>query len=158
MKMKNLTAFLAIVTLAVLPAVAADDDDNAVLDSYTAVSTALSNDDLSTARKEASNLAENAKADGDSEISRHAAELAECESLDAAREQFKAMSDEATTLAKGSDKYHVMTCPMAKATWVQTGEKLMNPYMGKKMQQCGSMMKAEKEGSAEMMSCCTKAS
>ena len=43
----------------------------------------------------------------------------------------------APALAEGR---HVFRCPMAKGyqKWVQTDEKMANPYMGKKMLACGS--------------------
>mgnify|MGYP000176567725 CR=1 FL=1 len=40
---------------------------------------------------------------------------------------------------------HVFECPMAQGygKWVQRGEKLENPYMGKSMPNCGSASKWE---------------
>ena len=117
-------------------------DNNEVLKSFDAVSMALAKDDFAAAKSAASELAEKAKANGHEAIAKEAGELAKSDSIDAAREDLKAMSDEATKLAKGSGDYHVMTCPMAEGgNWVQSGEKVMNPYMGKKMQQCGGKLK-----------------
>lgn len=117
-------------------------DNNAVLKSYDAVSMALAKDDFAAAKSAASELAAKAKENGNATIAKQAGELAKSESIDAAREDLKEMSDEATKLAEGSDEFHVMTCPMVEGgNWVQSGEKVMNPYMGKKMQQCGGKLK-----------------
>ena len=130
---------LTSIALFVQPLIAAETSD--LLRPYEALSTALANDDLTAAKNAASDLAEQAKTGGNQIIATHAAELAKSDSLEAAREHFKAMSGEAAKLAKASGKYHVVNCPMAKANWVQSGAKIMNPYLGKKMQQCGSMIK-----------------
>lgn len=151
----KLTLTFALIGLLVLPAMAKDTSN--LLKNYDAVSTALANDNLDAAKSSASTLAEQAKTDGNAPFAEHAAELAKSDTLEAAREHFKAMSPAAIALAKGSDEYHVMNCPMAKASWVQSGEKVMNPYMGKEMQQCGSMV-TDKDGastgSGRSMSCC----
>jgi hypothetical protein len=33
----------------------------------------------------------------------------------------------------------VLTCPMAKADWVQTDANVRNPYFGKAMSSCGTV-------------------
>jgi hypothetical protein len=111
-----------------------------VLVAYEKVSQALANDDLAAAKTAAATLSEKAGEDGKQTIAGHADALAKSDSLDAAREHFKAMSGEAAKLAQGST-HHVVHCPMANANWVQSGDKIMNPYLGKKMQQCGSIIK-----------------
>jgi hypothetical protein len=141
MKYKTLLTTIALITagLLVRPVLAAESGD--LLKPYEAVSTALANDDLAAAKTAATGLAKQAKSAGNETIATHAAELARSGSLEVAREHFKAMSDEVAKLAKASGKYHVVNCPMAKANWAQLGDKIMNPYLGKKMQQCGSMIK-----------------
>lgn len=135
------------------------NDNKAVLKSYETVSTALANDDLPAAKTAATDLAEKAKAAGNRTLQEHAAELAKSDSLATAREHFKAMSGEAAKLAKGSDQFHMMHCPMAKADWAQSGDKVMNPYLGKKMQQCGTMMngmmKDRTGANASAAGCCS---
>ncbi len=151
---KQLTLAIALITsgLLVLPVMAAATGN--LLKSYETVSVALANDDLEAAKAAAGDLVQNAKTEENATLAEHADELAKSDSLDAAREHLKAMSNEAEKLAKDSDQYHVMTCPMAEATWVQSGEKVMNPYMGKKMQQCGSMMEGTEGADAGGMKCC----
>ncbi len=138
-KILFMTIALIIAGFLVRPVLAAESGD--LLKAYEAVSTALANDDLAAAKTAATCLAEQAKSSGNETIATHASEVAKSDSLEAAREHFKAMGDEAANLAKGSGKYHVVNCPMAKVNWVQSGDKIMNPYLGKKMQQCGSMIK-----------------
>jgi len=142
---------MALFGLLTLPVMAQNADN--LLKTYDTVSTALANDDLAAAKTSAAALAEQATTDKNAALAEQADKLAKSDSLDAAREDFKAMSTTAIALAKGSETYHVMNCPMAKASWVQSGTKVMNPYMGKQMQQCGSMVSDEK-GATTSMSCC----
>jgi hypothetical protein len=51
------------------------------------------------------------------------------------------ISDEAIKLTQGQPGLFVMTCPMARADWVQTDKKVRNPYMGKVMLECGGLKK-----------------
>lgn len=129
---------------------------NPVLDDYIAVAGALANDDLAAAKKAASALAETAKAEKQTSLAKQAAGIASSDSLDAAREHFKMASEEAEKLAAGKDGYYVLTCPMAKADWVQKTTKVQNPYMGQAMSGCGSL-KSGKSGSMPQtmsMGCC----
>jgi hypothetical protein len=144
MKNKTLPIMMALMgALVALPAIGgkpAIGQPSNVLVAYEKVSQALANDDLAAVKTAAATLSERAREDGNQTIARHADALAKSDSLEAAREHFKAMADEAAKLAQGTT-YHVVHCPMAKANWVQSGDKIMNPYLGKKMQQCGSMIK-----------------
>jgi len=116
-----------------------------VLAAYEALSRALVADDLATARKDGTHLAERAHAADQDEIAEHAAGLAESDSLEKAREHFKVISEEAIELAAGREGYYVMTCPMAKADWVQSNKEVANPYMGQKMPHCGTIKQAAKQ-------------
>lgn len=158
--MKTTKFFLAIAIIAAtvlaLP-LFAETESAEVLKDLDQVSKALANDDLGAAKTAASGLSETATAAGNQTLAKHAAELAKSDSLDNAREHLKAMGSEAAKLAQGAKQYQVMTCPMANATWIQSGDKVMNPYMGKKMQQCGSMAKGNEgasTGAAAGMGCC----
>ena len=131
----------------------AKTDNAGVLKSVDQVAKALANDDLGGAKSAASELAESAKGAGKQGLADHAAELAKSDSLETAREHLKMMSDDAAALAKGSDQFNVMNCPMVGAKWVQSGDKVMNPYMGKKMPQCGSKVDG-KGASMGGMGCC----
>ena len=122
-------------------------EDNAVLDAYLKVSQALAADDLSSAKSAATDLALKAKTSGNEALSNHASELAKSESIEKARDHFKMASGEAAKLAEGKSGYYVMTCPIAKADWVQSNPKVSNPYLGKSMPTCGSV-KEQKETSS----------
>ncbi|MBN8708042.1 MAG: DUF3347 domain-containing protein [Verrucomicrobia bacterium] len=121
-----------------------------VLDNYTAVSTALAQDNLSAAKSAATTLAEGAKGTA---LAEHASALVKSDSLATAREHFKAISEEAVKLADGKAGYYVFTCPMVKAEWVQKTKEVQNPYMGKEMLGCGSI-KSSSSASVKMGGCC----
>jgi hypothetical protein len=84
-------------------------------------------------------------------ISKLAAALEKCDSLESARQTFKKMSQQALTLVRGVDGYFIAECPpgfncpfncspcrMAEfGPWVQISPDLRNPFMGKKSPQCG---------------------
>src|SRR5581483_3655448 len=119
-------------------------EDNAVLDAYLKVSQALAADDLKAAK---------AKTGGNEALASHASELAKSESIENARDHFKMVSAEATKLAEGKSGYYVMTCPMAKADWVQSNSKVSNPYFGKSMPNCGSLKEQKKTSSTGCVFC-----
>ncbi|OJU98645.1 MAG: hypothetical protein BGO12_19880 [Verrucomicrobia bacterium 61-8] len=125
-----------------------------VLDSYVAVADALAKDDLAAAKKAAGTLADTAKAEKQTSLADHAEMIASSDSLDAARGHFKMVSEEAVTLAQGKEGYYVMTCPMAKADWVQKTTKVSNPYMGQEMPGCGSIKGGASMGTMKMGGCC----
>lgn len=165
----NLSWAIAFVagSLLALP-LSAKPQSGELLKPYDQMSMALANDDLGRAQRAARVLSENAKDTGPKGMAEHASAVAQSDSLETAREHFKAMSSDAAKLAAGSKQYHVMKCSMVGATWVQSGDKVMNPYMGKAMQQCGSMVNgkegASMKGMGEMegmdgmqgMGCCSK--
>jgi len=143
-------AFAALLTLA-----ARAHDSNAPLNAeqkqflkdYEAVRAALAADDLSSAQKAATVIAEHA--DHAAGTDKHAkakvdtaTQLAKADSLAAAREAFKALSKQATHLADGQKGYYLAHCPMVpneEGDWVQTTKKISNPYFGKAMATCGSI-------------------
>ena len=139
----------AVVLAAHLPA----KEDNAVLDAYLKVSQALAADDLSAAKTAATDLAGKAKSAGNNTIATHASELAMTDSIDKAREHFKLASAEASKLAEGKSDHYVMTCPMAKADWVQSNPKVSNPYLGKSIPNCGAVKEQKKTSSAGCVFC-----
>ncbi|MEX0886938.1 MAG: hypothetical protein WD009_10915 [Phycisphaeraceae bacterium] len=68
------------------------------------------------------------------------------EDLDEARELFAALSEAVialTELAPPSDAaaptLYRGQCPMVEADWLQTEERVVNPYMGKSMLRCGTV-------------------
>jgi len=69
------------------------------------------------------------------------ADLAKSNSLKEARAAFEKLGDKAKQLATGQSGYYVAHCPMLKKDWVQTSEKIANPYYGKEMASCGEIKK-----------------
>lgn len=121
----------------------ATKEEEACLKAYHQVHDALAKDDLASAKKSASELAEKATAAKCGPAAKqHADELTKSNSLESAREHFKAISEECIKMAAGIDGQYVFTCAMAKAEWLQTDSKqVSNPYMGKKMPTCGELKK-----------------
>jgi hypothetical protein len=77
------------------------------------------------------------------EVSEKADALAKAKDLAEAREAFKKLSQ---PLIQHLADHHVQSglyneayCPMANASWLQTGKSVNNPYMGKSMQTCGEI-------------------
>ena len=116
-------------TAVLVEAAPLSDADKQFLARYEKVRSALVADDLNAARTAAGEL-------GD-----EGAELARSSSLKEARSAFEKLSDKAKQLAAGQSGYYVAHCPMLKKDWVQTSEKIANPYGGKEMATCGEIKK-----------------
>lgn len=131
MKTKStlLTLLLTIINVSVLFAAQLSADDQKFLTGYEKVRASLAADDLPAAKKSAADL-------GDA-----GAELSKSSSLEQARAAFATLSDKAVKLAAGQNGYYVLHCPMANKDWVQTNEKVSNPYLGKEMLGCGEIKK-----------------
>lgn len=121
-----LTVSLAIGSLWAAPLTAAKKE---YLAGYEKIRVALVADDLAQAKQAANALGEEGSA------------MAKSESLEAARTGFATLSGKAEKLAGGQPGYYVVHCPMAKKDWVQTSEKISNPYLGKEMLGCGEIKK-----------------
>lgn len=121
-----ITAGFAIGSLLAAPLTSAQKE---YLAGYEKIRAALVADDLSLAQQAAKSLGEEGSA------------MAKTDSLEAAREEFAALSAKAAKLAIDQPGYHVVYCPMAKKDWVQTSEKISNPYYGKTMSSCGELKK-----------------
>jgi hypothetical protein len=144
---KTLTIIISLLVAglitAPLSAREASKEEAACLKAYHQVHDALAKDDLAAAKKSAGDLAKKATAAKCPSTPKHATELAKSESLESAREHFKAISKECIKMMAGVDGEYVFTCPMAKADWLQTDSKqVSNPYMGKKMPTCGELKKS----------------
>lgn len=109
--------------------------------SYEKVSTALVKDDMKAAKKASEELGKAADAAKQDKLSKFLVEFNKAETLKDMRGKYKDVSKEVIKLVDKSDEYFVMTCPMAKADWVQTTKKISNPFMGKKMPACGMLKK-----------------
>lgn len=143
---KTLSTITCILAAALFAAPAsarqASNEEAACLKAYHQVHDALAKDDLAAAKKLAAELAEKAAVAKCPTTPQRAAELAKSDSLEKAREHFKAISEECIKMAAGIEGQFVFTCPMAKADWLQTDSKqVSNPYMGKKMPTCGEIKK-----------------
>src|SRR3954464_6875090 len=108
---------------------ALSDNDKQFLAGYETVRSALTGDDLAGAKTAAGSLGDDGAA------------LAKSSSLKEARAAFEKLSEKAKTLAAGNSGYYVVNCPMLKKDWVQTSEKIGNPYYGKEMATCGEIKK-----------------
>jgi hypothetical protein len=128
-KLPILTAAAIAFTAMALAVHAADlsEKDKHFLAGYEKIHTALAADDLATAQSAAKEL-------GD-----EGSDLAKAGTLKDARAAFEKLSSRATTLAAGQSGYYVVHCPMLNKDWVQTSEKIANPYAGKEMATCGQI-------------------
>ncbi|MFL6529512.1 MAG: hypothetical protein ACJ8KX_03485 [Chthoniobacterales bacterium] len=105
------------------------DSDKQFLGNYEKIRAALAADNLADAKKAAIEMGD----DG--------APIAKSESIITARKEFATMSDKAIEMTKGQSGYYRVNCPMVKKDWVQTSEKISNPYAGKEMVTCGVVKK-----------------
>jgi hypothetical protein len=118
-----------------------------VFDNYLKVQAALVQDSLEGLSAAGPAIAKAIQADSQQALSAKVAQQAEAlgktKDLDAARAAFKSLSDSLIEFVKtqkaATGTYHVAYCPMAKASWLQTGTTIMNPYMGKSMAHCGQI-------------------
>lgn len=151
--MKNLLiAFLAVFVAATCAHAGIEFGctDRALL-KYISIQKALAGDELAAARIAASELEklgqswETTKTNRCGELTRHASEIAEAESIELAREAFKALSDALIAAIEtdglGHGQVYKMYCPMAfndtGAAWIQDTPALRNPYFGASMLMCG---------------------
>lgn len=130
---------LLILTGTTAATVRAAGNQLSLLPLYEKVAAALSTDNLTAAKAAAQNLATEAVRLHHADIASSAEAVARADDLARAREVFKALSAEAVALAKHAKGYFIMTCPMAKADWVQSTRAVANPYLGKDMSTCGSV-------------------
>ena len=121
--------FCAALGSAMVQAGPLSETDKQFLSRYEKVRSALAADDLAAAKTAAGDLGEEGAA------------LTKSSSLKEARSAFEKLSDKAKQLAAGQSGYYVVNCPMLKKDWVQTSEKIANPYYGKEMATCGEIKK-----------------
>jgi hypothetical protein len=118
-----------------------------VYDSYLKIQAELVNDSLKGVADNATAIAKAVRGDEmkmlPSDVATQADALAQAKDLKTAREAFKPLS---TSLIKyladnkaGKGMYHEAYCPMVKASWLQPGKDIKNPYMGKAMPGCGEL-------------------
>jgi len=118
-----------------------------VLDNYLAIQTNLFTDSMKGLSEHATAIAKAVSGDSmkmlPADVTKQAETLAAAKDLKAAREAFKPLS---ASLVKymsdhkaGKGTYHEAFCPMANASWLQTGKEIKNPYYGKAMPDCGEL-------------------
>src|SRR5712691_3793914 len=156
--LKNTAHLFFTLVVAALPlaAISAEDkkaDDalmepvKSVLDYYLKIQGELAKDSIKGVDEHAAAIAKAVKGDDmkmlSLEIAKQADTLAQAKDLKAARTAFKPLS---ASLVKyladnkaGKGTYHEAYCPMVKASWLQTGKTIKNPYMGKEMLSCGEL-------------------
>ena len=152
MKIKIITtALLAAIGLLFSTSVRAADEPalmqpvKSVLHHYLMIQTELAKDSVKGLDEHANAIAKAVKGDSKKmlslDVAKQAETLAKAKDIKAAREAFKPLS---ASLVKyladnkaGKGTYHEAYCPMVKASWLQTGKDITNPYMGKSMLTCG---------------------
>ena len=118
-----------------------------VLDDYLNIQAELAKDSLKGVDEHASAISKAVKGDDmkmlSPDVAKQAETLGQAKDLKAARAAFKPLS---ASLVKyladnkaGVGTYHEAWCPMVKASWLQTGTAIKNPYMGKEMLSCGEL-------------------
>lgn len=117
-----------------------------LITSYEKISAALAADDLKTAQSAAKDFTCWAECMDNKALTEQIAKVEKAASIDDARAAFKTVSATVIPLAEktGAGPYFVMTCPMAKADWIQTDKTLANPYYGASMLRCGTVKKEVK--------------
>jgi hypothetical protein len=118
-----------------------------VLDHYLKIQAELTKDSIQGVNERANAIAKAVKGDDmkmlSPDVAKQAETLAQAKDLETARAAFKPLS---ASLVKyladnkaGQGNYHEAYCPMVKASWLQTGKAIKNPYMGKAMLSCGEL-------------------
>jgi hypothetical protein len=105
------------------------DKDKQFLAGYERIHIALAADDLAGAKSAAEDL------------SAEGGDISKAKSLADARAAFTKLSDRAKSLIAGQAGFYVVHCPMLQKDWVQTSDKIANPYGGKEMATCGEIKK-----------------
>ncbi len=156
--LKNTARLFLALAVAALPlaAISAEDkkiDDalmepvKSVLDNYLKIQAELAKDSIKGVDKHAAAIAKAVKGDDmkmlSPDVAKQAETIAQAKDLKTARDAFEPLS---ASLVKyladnkaGKGTYHEAYCPMVKASWLQTGKTIKNPYMGKEMLSCGEL-------------------
>ena len=154
MKLKTVAlAFISAASLLLNPAARAAEMPalmepvKSVLDHYLKIQTELTKDSIKGIDEQANAIAKAVKGDDmkmlSPDVAKQAEKLAQAKDLKAAREAFKPLSDSLIKYLAdnkaGKGTYHEAYCPMVKASWLQTGTDIRNPYEGKDMLTCGEL-------------------
>ena len=109
---------------------------------YEQVRTALAADSLKDATPHAKVLAEKAEAAGGAPAKKAADALAAATTIEEARKQFGELSTILVPLfqAEAIPGTTAYMCSMKQKPWIQRGDKIANPYYGKAMLACGTVL------------------
>jgi hypothetical protein len=118
-----------------------------VFENYLAAHASLAGDSLEKVSANASALAQAVRADAARsfalELAVQAEALAKAKDLATARQAFRPLSDSLIRYVKTANlpagTLHEVYCPMAKASWLQAGTTIRNPYWGAAMLNCGQL-------------------
>lgn len=130
--------FIMVVSLPAEPAPAlhADtcctDDNIRLIPAYVTVARALAADDLRGAIDGAEDLGLWAECRRQEALDEAVADLERSRNLTEARIAFRDISELVIRAARWFPGYYVMTCPDAKADWIQIEPEVANPYYGSK--------------------------
>jgi hypothetical protein len=123
-----------------------------VLDDYLKIESALAKDSLEGVSTNASAIASAVRGDSMKMLSPQVADqadaLAKAKDLRTAREALKPMSASLISYLhdhKVTGAYTEVYCPMTKASWLQKGGKVENPYMEPSMRSCGEIKSRAKQ-------------
>jgi hypothetical protein len=149
-KFQQMIAFVAFLFIAAIACGNKDPvrpTDAAVLESYQKIHAALAADTVNDVSESASAISKAVREDAEKKlplsIAEKAEQLSKATEIKAARETFKALSaDLISYLEKQKIQgtgYHQTYCPMVQADWLQKEKKIINPYYGKSMAECGEI-------------------
>jgi Cu(I)/Ag(I) efflux system membrane fusion protein len=120
-----------------------------LLDNYIRIQTALAGDSLAGVADAAAAISATAKASAGvapDAVAVQAEAVAKSSDIKAAREAFKPLSGALIAVLSNQKSitgdYYEAFCPMANASWIQTGKKVSNPYFGAGMSSCGEIRKS----------------
>ena len=115
-----------------------------VFDNYLKIESALANESAVGISFNASTIGSAVRADSMKmlplKVAKQAEILARTRNLSSAREAFKPLSKSLIQYLADhniTSAYVEVYCPMAKASWLQKGDKIDNPYMEASMRGCG---------------------
>lgn len=120
---------------------------------YIDIQKALAADTQKDVAAKAVSIAKSIRSDGtkmlNSNVARQAEVLAKARDLQSARKAFKPLSKSLIRYLADNDvhssRFVEVYCPMAKASWLQTGTVVSNPYFGKSMAKCGTIRNSKRE-------------
>ena len=121
------------------------DPAKSVLEEYGSIQKALAADSMTGVSERARTIANAIRNDAGKSLPLTVAEqadiLVQAQDIKAARRAFKPLSASLIAWLEESKLestgYQEAYCPMADANWLQKGEEINNPYLGKKMLNCG---------------------